>query len=135
MERGIEVTFDCQLSDEIADGHPLQIEKPLIALLNNAREAVLEGAPGHPQITIAAAPVGADIAEIVVSDNGAGFSEALRDRIFEPFFSTRAGSKNVGLGLAMAQAAISDLGGRLSLDRVDGWTTATVVIPLKHIDD
>jgi hypothetical protein len=35
----------------------------------------------------------------------------------------------------MAQAAISDLGGRLSLDRVDGWTTATVVIPLKHIDD
>ena len=135
VERGIEVTFDCQLSDEIADGHPLQIEKPLIALLNNAREAVLEGAPGHPQITIAAAPVGADIAEIVVSDNGAGFSEALRDRIFEPFFSTRAGSKNVGLGLAMAQAAISDLGGRLSLDRVDGWTTATVVIPLKHIDD
>ena len=135
VEQGIEVTLDCQLSNEIANGHPLQIEKPLIALLNNAREALLEDAPSQPQITIVATSAGNDVAKIVVSDNGGGFAEELRDRIFEPFFSTRVGGKNVGLGLAVAQEAISDLGGRLRLDSVDGWTEATVVVPLKKADD
>ena len=70
LEQGIEVVLDCQLSDEIADGHPLQIEKPLIALLNNAREALLEGVPNQPKITIVATSDSADIAKIVVADNG-----------------------------------------------------------------
>ena len=131
VEHGIEVTLDCQLSNEMANGHPLQIEKPLIALLNNAREAVLEGAPSNPKITIVATAVEADIAKIVVSDNGCGFTEDLRDRVFEPFFSTRTADKNVGLGLSVAQAVINDLGGRLNLDSDNGWTTATMVVPLR----
>jgi signal transduction histidine kinase len=133
LEQGIEVVLDCQLSDEIADGHPLQIEKPLIALLNNAREALLEGAPNQPKITIVATSDSADIAKIVVSDNGCGVVEEFRDRIFEPFFSTRTAGINVGLGLSVAQAVISELGGRLTLDSDNGWTVATMVVPLRSL--
>ena len=133
LEQGIEVVLDCQLSDEIADGHPLQIEKPLIALLNNAREALLEGAPNQPKITIVATSDSADIAKIVVSDNGCGLVEEFRDRIFEPFFSTRTAGINVGLGLSVAQAVISELGGRLTLDSDNGWTVATMVVPLRSL--
>ena len=133
LEQGIEVVLDCQLSDEIADGHPLQIEKPLIALLNNAREALLEGAPNQPKITIVATSDSADIAKIVVSDNGCGLVEEFRDRIFEPFFSTRTAGKNVGLGLSVAQAVMSELGGRLTLDSDNGWTVATMVVPLRSL--
>jgi len=135
LEQGIEVVLDCQLSDEIADGHPLQIEKPLIALLNNAREALLEGAPNQPKITIVATSDSADIAKIVVSDNGCGLVEEFRDRIFEPFFSTRTAGINVGLGLSVAQAVISELGGRLTLDSDNGWTVATMVVPLRPLTD
>ena len=135
LEQGIEVVLDCQLSDEIADGHPLQIEKPLIALLNNAREALLEGAPNQPKITIVATSDSADIAKIVVSDNGCGLVEEFRDRIFEPFFSTRTAGKNVGLGLSVAQAVMSELGGRLTLDSDNGWTVATMVVPLRSLTD
>ena len=135
LEQGIELVLDCQLSDEIADGHPLQIEKPLIALLNNAREALLEGAPNQPKITIVATSDSADIAKIVVSDNGCGLVEEFRDRIFEPFFSTRTAGKNVGLGLSVAQAVISELGGRLTLDSDNGWTVATMVVPLRPLTD
>ena len=135
LEQGIEVVLDCQLSDEIADGHPLQIEKPLIALLNNAREALLEGAPNQPKITIVATSDSADIAKIVVSDNGCGLVEEFRDRIFEPFFSTRTAGKNVGLGLSVAQAVMSELGGRLTLDSDNGWTVATMVVPLRPLTD
>ena len=133
LEQGIEVVLDCQLSDEIADGHPLQIEKPLIALLNNAREALLEGAPNQPKITIVATSDSADIAKIVVSDNGCGLVEEFRDRIFEPFFSTRTAGINVGLGLSVAQAVMSELGGRLTLDSDNGWTVATMVVPLRSL--
>ena len=133
LEQGIEVVLDCQLSEEIADGHPLQIEKPLIALLNNAREAVLEGAPNQPKITIVATSDSADIAKIVVSDNGCGLVEELRERIFEPFFSTRTAGKNVGLGLSVARAVISELGGMLTLDSDNGWTVATMVVPLRSL--
>jgi len=135
LEQGIEVVLDCQLSDEIADGHPLQIEKPLIALLNNAREALLEGAPNQPKITIVATSDSADIARIVVSDNGCGLVEEFRDRIFEPFFSTRTAGINVGLGLSVAQAVMSELGGRLTLDSDNGWTVATMVVPLRPLTD
>ncbi|MDA8826481.1 ATP-binding protein [Luminiphilus sp.] len=135
LEQGIEVVLDCQLSDEIADGHPLQIEKPLIALLNNAREALLEGAPNQPKITIVATSDSADIAKIVVSDNGCGLVEEFRGRIFEPFFSTRTAGKNVGLGLSVAQAVMSELGGRLTLDSDNGWTVATMVVPLRPLTD
>mgnify|MGYP000247378727 FL=1 len=135
LEQGIEVVLDCQLSDEIADGHPLQIEKPLIALLNNAREALLEGAPNQPKITIVATSDSADIAKIVVSDNGCGLVEEFRDRIFEPFFSTRTAGINVGLGLSVAQAVMSELGGRLTLDSDNGWTVATMVVPLRPLTD
>ena len=135
LEQGIEVVLDCQLSDEIADGHPLQIEKPLIALLNNAREALLEGAPNQPKITIVATSDSADIAKIVVSDNGCGLVEEFRDRIFEPFFSTRTAGINVGLGLSVAQAVMSELGGRLTLDSDNGWTVATMVVPLRSLTD
>ena len=112
---------------------PLQIEKPLIALLNNAREALLEGAPNQPKITIVATSDSADIAKIVVSDNGCGLVEEFRDRIFEPFFSTRTAGINVGLGLSVAQAVISELGGRLTLDSDNGWTVATMVVPLRSL--
>lgn len=135
VEHGIEVAFDSQLSNEIADGHPLQIEKPLIALLDNAREAVLEGASQQPKIIVVATSEGADLAKVMVSDNGCGLTEELQDRAFEPFFSTRGAGKNVGLGLSVAQAIISELGGRLTLGSDKGWTVATIIVPLRPLTD
>ena len=133
VEQGIEVVLDCQLCDEIADGHPLHIEKPLIALLNNAREALLEGAPSQPKITVVATSDGAELAKIMVSDNGCGLEEEVRDRIFEPFFSTRTAGKNLGLGLSVARATVGELEGSLTLESDNGWTVATLLVPLRSL--
>ena len=96
---------------------------------------MLEGVPNQPKITIVATSDSADIAKIVVADNGCGLVEEFRDRIFEPFFSTRTAGKNVGLGLSVAQAVMSELGGRLTLDSDNGWTVATMVVPLRPLTD
>ena len=132
IERGIRVSLDCNLTDQLANGHPLQIEKPLIALLNNAREAVTEAAPARAEIKVAVFLVGEGSAKVTVSDNGLGVTTELKKRIFEPFFSTRDEGKNVGLGLPVARAMIEDLGGRITLDREGDWTVATMVIPLRE---
>jgi len=52
-------------------------------------------------------------AEVSVCDNGAGIAEELRDRVFEPFFSTSP-EKGTGLGLALWSRSVRENGGRSS---------------------
>ena len=132
VDRGIRVTYENELHDELADGHPLQIEKPLIALLTNSREAIIDGASGHPEIKVSLTKRGSDAAQIVVADNGAGIATDSMNRVFEPFYTTRTDAGRLGLGLAMARSMVGDLGGEVALETGKGWTTATITIPLRE---
>ena len=51
---------------------------------------------------------------IRVSDNGPGIPESIRDKVFQPFFSTK--EEGTGLGLSIATRIIEDHGGRLELE-------------------
>ena len=53
--------------------------------------------------------------EIVVTDNGLGIDPALRDHVFEPFVSGKAGGQ--GLGLALVRKLVHDMGGRITHER------------------
>jgi len=66
---------------------------------------------------------------VSISDNGPGIPRAQLSRVFEPFFTTRAGGS--GLGLANARRIVSDHGGTLRLESAPGLgTTAEVRLPL-----
>ena len=67
--------------------------------------------------------------KVIVKDTGAGISPEDRDKIFEPFFSTK-GPKGTGLGLAIAWGIIEDHGGRIDLDSAPGkGSTFFVTLP------
>ena len=69
-----------------------------------------------------------DATAICVRDDGAGVAAGDDpDRIFEPFFTTK--SDGTGMGLAIADALVGDLGGEVRYERADGWTTFVVVLP------
>lgn len=51
----------------------------------------------------------------LVTDTGAGISEAVKDRIMEPFFTTKGASKGMGLGLSLCSKISNSLGGKLEL--------------------
>jgi signal transduction histidine kinase len=70
-------------------------------------------------------------ARITVADDGPGLSDAVRARMFTPYFSTK-GAEGTGLGLAIVVSVIQKQGGALALvSRPDGGTRFTILWPLE----
>jgi len=82
-------------------------------LLNLALNAI-DAAKGGGRVLIEAA-AGEDGVELCVSDDGPGVPVELRERVFEPFFSTRRNGAG-GLGLAISRRLVSEAGGQLGVD-------------------
>ncbi len=108
---------------------PDQIVQVLINLLVNAADAI---GPAGGQIFVScdlAEANGESFLEVKVADTGSGIAEKHLDRIFEPFFSTKAG-QGTGLGLAVVWGIVEEHGGRISVDSKNGrGTTFTVRLP------
>ena len=108
-----------------------QISQVLTNILKNAAEAI-EGRderPGHAlppgEISLALHDDGATVS-IVVTDNGKGLPQEGRDRLTEPYMTTR--SKGTGLGLAIVKKIMEDHGGSLALgDREGGGARISLV--------
>jgi two-component system sensor histidine kinase AtoS len=56
---------------------------------------------------------------LTVTDNGPGVPEAIKERIFDPFFSTK-GSRGTGLGLAVTRKIVMEHGGALNVRDAEG---------------
>ncbi len=89
-------------------------------LLRNSREAMSEG--GKLIVESRPAPEGA---EIIFCDSGHGMTEKVRDRVFEPFFSTKEGG--TGLGLAVSQQILQAHGGSIRCESQPGGGTTFVI--------
>jgi signal transduction histidine kinase len=92
-----------------------QLEAAVLNLLLNAAEATPAG--GIVRVSVETAE-GADATDprhvrVCVRDGGAGVAAELRERIFQPFFTTKPGG--TGLGLALAQRTAEEHGGSLTL--------------------
>lgn len=104
-----------------ADPHMLR--EVLLNLLLNACQASPAGAAVEIRGTVSAAEV-----HVSILDRGPGIPAATRERVFEPFFTTRRGG--TGLGLAIVKRLLERQGGSISLDdRSGGGTVATVSLP------
>ena len=99
-----------------------KIKQLALNLIRNAIEAVAPG--GHVAVELSAAET--EI-EIVVQDDGPGMPAAVRDRIYEPFFSTKEGG--TGLGMSIVHSLVSQHGGSIDLDTNPQGTRFTIRIP------
>jgi signal transduction histidine kinase len=73
---------------------------------------------------------------ITVRDNGAGIPENLLDKIFQPFFTTKASGQGTGLGLSMSYDIVKSHGGELKVEsKVGEGTTFTVLIPITDLKE
>ncbi len=120
---------------------PLQIERVLINLVTNARDAT----PAGGRIAIAASRVSLDAAEIgpagvktpglyaqlSVADSGAGIDAETQAHIFEPFFTTKGVGKGTGLGLSIAHGIVKQHQGAIRVESEPGrGATFIFLLPL-----
>lgn len=68
--------------------------------------------------------------EIGILDNGPGVSPDARERVFDPFYTTK--TKGTGLGMAIAQRIVLAHGGRIELGEYDSGAEFFVTIPRRH---
>jgi nitrogen fixation/metabolism regulation signal transduction histidine kinase len=97
------------------------LERAVVNLLENALQAV--GERGHVRVALAAEPDG--WRRVEVEDSGPGVEPELRERIFEPFFSTKAAGG--GLGLALVRRIAEDHGGTAALESEPGRPTRALL--------
>ena len=117
-------------------GDSRQLSQVLTNLIHNAIDAI-DGRVADSQAELAAGEIQFSLslteedAEIVITDNGKGLPVEKRDRLTEPYMTTR--TKGTGLGLAIVKTILEDHGAVLELkDRPDGKSGASirVTIPL-----
>lgn len=71
-----------------------------------------------------------DAVRLFVRDNGSGIPEHLRDRIAEPFFTTKVTGEGLGLGLSISRAILDEFGGRMDFETgTGGGCTFRIVLP------
>ena len=90
----------------------VRLQQVLVNLISNAADAV-EGR-AERGIILTARRKGQKVI-IEIQDNGPGVAESIRDRIFDPFYSTKGVGKGLGLGLSISYNIIKDFGGQLSV--------------------
>ncbi|GAB4333750.1 MAG: hypothetical protein Kow0089_02580 [Desulfobulbaceae bacterium] len=102
-----------------------RLEDLVAALLENALEASEAGMTVTVETTMAEGAV-----RVAVGDEGPGIPETERERIFRPFYTTKV--KGPGLGLAIVQRVVHELGGTVRVDDNGGkGALFTVILPLQ----
>ena len=119
---------------------PQDIGRVFLNLVNNACQALDEKRQNsdggfEPELRITSRRL-EDHAEFDIRDNGPGIPEELRERIFEPFVTTKKPGEGTGLGLSLTMDILTRHGGSIHLDTEEGvFTEMRVILPLEPPQD
>jgi len=107
---------------------PQDIGRVLLNLINNAFQAV--NGVENAMVTVVTKNTANEI-QISVSDNGPGIPDAIKDKIFQPFFTTKPTGQGTGLGLSLSYDIVKAHGGEINLTTKPGdGSVFTITLPL-----
>jgi signal transduction histidine kinase len=145
----IDVEIDLDLDPEIKEVSLIKEDftRVIINLCNNAFDAMrmktLQGLEGYqPTLTVGTSQLppeslSRDIGrgkggyfKISIRDNGPGIPDEIKDKILQPFFTTKKGTEGTGLGLSITHDIVKAQGGALNVStQVGKGTTFTIELP------
>jgi signal transduction histidine kinase len=122
-----------------ADVYPQEITRVLLNLISNGFYATAkrkaEAGDGFEPTVIATTKDLGDKIEIRIRDNGVGIPPEVREKIFNPFFTTKPAGEGTGLGLSMSHdIVVKQHGGRIHVDtELGAFTEFIVTLPRKRL--
>ncbi|MCU0577086.1 MAG: ATP-binding protein, partial [Desulfobacterota bacterium] len=126
---GIRVKMDLAHGLPLCRADPQLIEQVILNLINNAAEAMRD--MNREKAIEVLTAYREDSIIVKVSDSGPGVPEALRQRIFDPFYTTKIGS--TGIGLSLSHRIVQDHGGTLNVSAgILAGAEFTIRIPVKE---
>ena len=108
--RGVKVDYEIGPEAPTLRGNPRELEQVAVNLILNAIDASPDG--GRVSVRVA---VSETELTLVVEDEGPGVPPELRERVFDPFFSTKPAGEGTGLGLSVSRRIANDHGGSISV--------------------
>jgi signal transduction histidine kinase len=129
----LERAFDPAVGE--ADVYPQEISRVLINLISNGFYAATkrhdEKHDGYEPTLMAATKNLGDRVEIRIRDNGIGIPPEVREKIFNPFFTTKPAGEGTGLGLSISyDIIIKQHSGSIEVDTVTGaFTEFRIILP------
>ena len=131
---GMLTDFDTKLP--LANVIPQDIGRVLLNLFNNAFYAVNQrsktaGPDYKPEVSVSTAFANGQVL-IKVKDNGVGIPDAVKDKIMQPFFTTKPTGEGTGLGLSLSyDIVVKGHGGKIEIDTKEGeYTEFRVYLPV-----
>lgn len=104
----------------------VQVQQVVVNLVRNALEAMADAPKRELSITVGR---GGEAVEIAIADTGPGLAVSVRERLFEPFTSTK--DNGMGVGLSLCRTIIEAHGGKISAeDRPGGGTIFRFTLPV-----
>jgi signal transduction histidine kinase len=120
-ERGVAIACDLAPGLPSLLGDPVQIQQVLVNLVRNALDAIPESQTQSPKVVISTRQAGPGTVEFAVTDKGEGIPTDRLERVFDAYFSTRAGG--MGMGLAICRTIVEAHHGRIVVESDPGIQT------------
>ena len=137
-KQGFNITLEKSLDPAAgeADVFPQDITRALLNLISNGfyaatkRKAEVNGGDYEPILTAATKSLG-DRVEIRIRDNGTGIPSDVKEKMFNPFFTTKPAGEGTGLGLSISHDIIvKQHGGSIEVDTQSGeFTELRIILP------
>jgi len=121
-KQGIIITLNFQKSQNIIYGSSFKLEQALLNLLSNAKDAIEEkgiySIEGDYKNIIIKSSIENRHAILSVEDKGIGIKREIKNKIFNPFFTTKKFEKGVGLGLSVVKEVIDEMNGEIEVESI-----------------
>jgi len=117
------------LSEMDAYGVPGEYAQVIVNIVNNAKDALLSRDVASPSINISSKAEGGMV-YVNICDNAGGVNDAIMDKIFEPYFTTKNTSNGTGIGLYFSKMIIEgNMGGKLTVQNSIEGACFTIAVP------
>lgn len=129
-EHGIQVSIEPVVPEAIVRMNAIQMEQIIINLLSNSLQALSKIDREEKKILMHYQTT-ANSLILEIADNGPGIPMAVREQIFEPFYSTGNAEENMGFGLPICKKIVQSYGGEIwATDNSMGGASVIVKLPI-----